>query len=107
MDHMARVLVTGGASGIGAGTADLLSSGGWDVVRADVAPCDGVIELDISSHDGWLRVMDEIGPFDAVMNCAGIRKRVDLLDVTPEGWNQTLGVNLTGTFLGIQTFAKS
>ncbi|WP_028266087.1 SDR family NAD(P)-dependent oxidoreductase [Arthrobacter sp. MA-N2] len=104
---MARVLVTGGASGIGAGTADLLSSEGWDVVRADVAPRDGVIELDISSHDTWLRVMDEIGPLDALVNCAGIRKRAELLDLTPEGWDETVRVNLTGTFFGIQTFAKS
>src|SRR6478609_530916 len=101
---MARVLVTGGASGIGAGTADLLSSEGWDVVRADVVPRDGVVELDITSHEGWLKVFEELGPFDALVNSAGIRKRSDLLDLTPEGWDQTIGVNLTGTFFGTQSF---
>jgi NAD(P)-dependent dehydrogenase (short-subunit alcohol dehydrogenase family) len=104
---MARVLVTGGASGIGAGTADLLSSEGWDVVRADVVPRDGVVELDITSHEGWLKVFEELGPFDALVNSAGIRKRSDLLDLTPEGWDQTIGVNLTGTFFGTQYFAKA
>lgn len=104
---MARVLVTGSASGIGAGTADLLSAEGWDVVRADVTPCDGVVELDISSSAGWLKVIEEMGPFDALVNSAGIRKRGSLLDLAPEEWDQTLRVNLSGTFLGIQTFAKA
>lgn len=105
--NVARVLVTGAASGIGAGTAELLSSQGWDAVRADLSPGDGIVQLDVSKHSDWLTVFDTMGPFDALVNSAGIRKRGALLDLTPEEWEQTIRVNLTGTFLGIQTFAKA
>lgn len=104
---MARVLVTGGASGIGASTADLLSAEGWEVVRADIASREGIVELDVSSPSAWEKVFDESGPFDALVNCAGIRKRASLIDLAPDDWDQTLRVNLTGTFFGIQGFAKS
>jgi NAD(P)-dependent dehydrogenase (short-subunit alcohol dehydrogenase family) len=105
--NLARVLVTGAASGIGAGTADLLTAEGWDVVRADLLPGDGIVQLDVSKPSDWLSILDSMGPFDALVNSAGIRKRGTLLDLTPEEWEQTIRVNLTGTFLGIQTFAKA
>lgn len=38
---MKRVLVTGGASGIGAATVSQLSAAGWETVAADVQSGDG------------------------------------------------------------------
>ncbi|MGW1092967.1 SDR family NAD(P)-dependent oxidoreductase [Streptomyces sp. NPDC002596] len=104
---MPRVLVTGAASGIGAGTAGLLARNGWEVVKADIAGGDDIVKLDVSDPESWIDVVRHAGPLDALVNCAGIRTRVGLLDLTLEIWEQTLRVNLSGCFLGIQTFARS
>ena len=48
----------------------------------------------------------DFGPVFAVINNAGIHPRSPAIDVPLEMWNQTLAVNLTGSFLTAQAFAK-
>lgn len=104
---MARVLVSGAASGIGAATADLLARSGWEVVRGDIQEGAGVRHLDVTDADSWTRLLDDSGPVDGLVNCAGIRTRGRLLDLSLESWEQTIRVNLTGCFLGIRSVARS
>lgn len=59
---MRRVLVTGGASGIGSEVADLLESRDWAVVRADVQSAPDVTFLDVTNPDGWSEVLVKEGP---------------------------------------------
>ncbi|MTB88959.1 SDR family oxidoreductase [Aeromicrobium senzhongii] len=104
---MKRALITGAASGIGADVAATLTRAGWESVRTDVKSGEDVVALDVTDPDAWARVLSEHGPFDALVNSAGIRERARLLEVTLDQWERTMAVNLTGTFLGMQAFART
>jgi NAD(P)-dependent dehydrogenase (short-subunit alcohol dehydrogenase family) len=101
-----RVLVTGAASGIGAGTAALLRDQGWDVVGADLKPGEGLVELDAADEQAWDDVLDAAGPLDALVNCAGFRSRSPLVDLEVEEFDRMLAVHVRGTFLGIRGCAR-
>lgn len=101
-----RVLVTGAASGIGASIAATLAGFGHEVVGADRAAGPDVVEADVTDAARWDALVDESGPLDALVNCAGVRLRTPLTELSLDEWNWVLQVNLTGTFLGIQTVAR-
>ena len=100
------MLVTGGASGIGAATCRVLSDGGWDVVAADVTPAGGVISLDVADEAAWDRVLDELGALAGLVNCAGIRTRGAIVDTDLGDFERHLRVNVVGTWLGIRGFLR-
>jgi NAD(P)-dependent dehydrogenase (short-subunit alcohol dehydrogenase family) len=71
-----RALVVGGATGMGAATAELVKSLGGEVVVMDFAPVtlEGVkaISLDLRDRDGIDAAVDECGgPIHALFSCAG------------------------------------
>lgn len=102
-----RVLVTGGASGLGAAVVDLLSRRGDNVAVLDVRPLEpGVdarwIEVDLadgraaeSAVDSARRLME--GPLDVVVAAAGIDACGPLADVPGPLWERVIAVNLIGT----------
>jgi len=47
------------------------------------------------------------GAAHILVNNAGINDRKTIIDATPEEWNRTLSVNLTGAFLGMKTMAPA
>jgi len=117
-----RVLITGGASGIGAATAARFVEEGARVAIVDRDP-DGCARIaeEVSGLFGAFRadVSDPkqvqhafgnsvvaLGGLDVVINNAGISIRHEFLKITPEEWNQVLAVNLTGVFYVAQTAAK-
>ena len=104
---MRRVLVTGGASGIGAGTAAHLSSLGWAVTRADMSADNDIVQLDVTKESDWQAVFAACGPFTALVNCAGVRTRSPLVELSLEEWERVIRINLTGSFLAIKFFAQS
>ncbi|MEN3950468.1 SDR family oxidoreductase [Iodidimonas sp. SYSU 1G8] len=74
---MTRVVVTGGATGIGAATVDRLEKRGCQVIVLDVVPPQeasaGFICCDLSDPAAIERATSEIdGPIDALVNVAGI-----------------------------------
>lgn len=107
-----KILITGGASGIGLATAQLFrqeganvavldrAAGAWDgiFVHVDVADAASV-QLAVRSAETAL------GGLDGVVNAAGIFSTAGLADTTPELFSRTLAVNLLGTFLVIQAAA--
>jgi len=108
LSRMARVLVTGAASGIGAACATVLEREGWEVVRADVAVgSTDIVELDVGDEASWSEVMRRIGSLDALATCAGIRSRNLIVDTDLDEWERHLRVNLTGTWLGIRSFFRA
>ncbi|WP_419849049.1 SDR family NAD(P)-dependent oxidoreductase [Candidatus Poriferisocius sp.] len=101
-----RVLVTGGASGIGAATCGVLADADWDVVAADVTAADGVVLLDVTDEAAWDQVLDDAGPLAGLVNCAGIRSRSSIVDTELDDFERHLRVNVVGTWLGIRGFLR-
>ena len=101
-----RVIVTGGASGIGAATCEVLGAIGYDVIAADVTTTGDVQALDVADERSWKSLFDAAGPVAGLVNCAGIRTRSMIVDTTVEEFEQHLRVNVTGTWLGIRELMR-
>lgn len=118
---MSRVLVTGGASGLGAALVARLRARGDQVLVADInepAATDptstgrssGVeaLRLDVTSQDDWdaalAWVEREWGGLDLLVNNAGIATggRIDVATIAE--WERVIDVNLLGVVRGCRTF---
>ena len=102
-----KIIVTGGASGIGKAIADSLLGADFEVVSADMNPNNGALKLDVGDEISWKRLVDQTGPVDGLVNCAGIRTRSMIVDTTVEEFENHLKVNLTGTWLGMRSLFRS
>jgi NAD(P)-dependent dehydrogenase (short-subunit alcohol dehydrogenase family) len=103
-DDLGTVLVTGGASGLGAAIAAAVArEGGTPVVLDRRPPADGLAyrEVDLArSREAEAAVRDvaeEHGGLAAVVTAAGTDACGDLLDVDPDDWDRVVMVNLLGT----------
>jgi len=117
-----RVVITGGASGIGFATAVRFLDEGAKVVILDrdreagaklatelpglakFIPCD-VSDLD-QVQNAIGEAIQVVGGIDVLINNAGISIRHAFLDITREEWEKVLGVNLNGVFWVAQTVAR-
>jgi meso-butanediol dehydrogenase/(S,S)-butanediol dehydrogenase/diacetyl reductase len=122
-----RVLITGGASGIGAATAarfleegarvcvldrdatacghikhELRGLGEAGVSEAIIADVTDLMQVEAAFAEA-IRLMDGV---DVLINNAGISIRHKFLDITPEEWERVIAVNLTGVFYVAQTAAR-
>jgi 3-oxoacyl-[acyl-carrier protein] reductase len=96
-------LVTGGASGLGAATAERLRADGLRVLTLDLRGAD--ITADVTDDDALRRVADDVGPVDVLVNSAGIAgPNKPLLDTTPEEWRRVFDVNVLGTVNTMRVF---
>lgn len=117
-----RVLITGGASGIGAATAARFLEEGCRVVvlDRDEAACErikqelpgliGTIGADVSDPEAVARAFDELdkllGGIDVLINNAGISVQNPFLQITPEQWQRVINTNLNGVFYVAQQAAR-
>jgi 2-keto-3-deoxy-L-fuconate dehydrogenase len=104
-----RALVTGGASGIGLGTAQLLAQEGARVAVLDVAPLDrlgpdGVgleyakadVTDDAVVREAVADVIERFGGLDILVNCAGIGAQGGVEANSDEEWHHVFDVNVLG-----------
>lgn len=102
-------VVTGAATGIGAGIAATLRSAGAEVVIADIdhagaietaerIGCDAV-HLDVTDPDACDAVIGAVDGLDLLVNNAGTyREAGSILDQPVESWRRSIDVNLAGLF---------
>ena len=122
------VLVTGARRGIGAAVAVALARTGFDVAITDLtqdADAQATLETirdaggsatflrsDLADTNDHARVVQETvarcGAIDCLVNNAGVASpaRGDLLEVTPQAFDQVMAVNLRGTFFFTQAVAR-
>lgn len=97
-------LVTGGGSGIGAATADLLAARGATVAVLDLQPpADGphlAVTGDVADRasvdSAVALVVERLGRLDVVVNNAGIGAQGTVADNNDAEWNRVLQVNVVG-----------
>lgn len=119
-------LVTGAASGIGAGVAKALGAAGASVainyvtnpeaaeaVAGDVQTLGGkamTLRADVSNeaevHEMFRTLMATWGTVDILVNNAGLQKDAPFTDMSLAQWNTVIGVNLTGMFLCAREAAR-
>ncbi|MET0405115.1 MAG: SDR family oxidoreductase [Cystobacter sp.] len=109
-----RVVLTGGASGIGRVTSEAFIRAGCRVVLIDrdEAPLRKAVDelgsgvsgivADVSEpgslRDAFARVDEVMGGVDVLIANAGISVRRPFLDISPEEWRRVIATNLDGVF---------
>jgi NAD(P)-dependent dehydrogenase (short-subunit alcohol dehydrogenase family) len=97
---LGTVLVTGGASGLGAAVAAAVAAEGGTPVVLDIDPAaDERVDLSQprESEAAVRRVAEAHGGLDAVVTAAGTDACGDIGDVDADAWDRVIAVNLIGT----------
>ncbi len=114
-------LVTGGARGLGAAYARMLTEEGASVVIADVldelgealadelGPRAGYAHLDVTDHDQWKALVAEtsatVGPITILINNAGVHSFGTVQGDSLANFRRVQEINVHGAFMGINTVA--
>ncbi|WP_339220495.1 glucose 1-dehydrogenase [Paenibacillus sp. FSL W7-1332] len=112
-------IITGAAGGMGKADALLFVQEGAKVAITDLQEDkikDVVAEIEalggeaigfkhnVASEEDWVRVVDEtvqkFGKIDILVNNAGVSNATPYMDLTVEGWEKTMSINVTSIFLG-------
>ena len=120
-----KVIVTGGAQGIGRGIATRLAQEGASVMIGDLnsegaeavakelkeAGLDAAAyPVDVSRRDATKELIEatisNFGRLDVMFNNAGFNKPEPFLDITEEVWHRVMDVNGLGVLIGTQEAAK-
>lgn len=120
------VIITGGARGIGYGIGKCFARKGASLVIADVnleaaeqaarqldelgAVGSIGLQCDITDRASVRTMVDaanqHFGRINVLVNNAGICPFIDVMEMTPEVWQRTIDVNLTGAFHCTQAVAE-
>lgn len=119
-------IVTGGASGIGRATAELLAAQGASVCIADINEAAAATvaahineqggsaihcAVDVSSEQDnaalVAKVLSVFGRLDIAHLNAGILSQTSILDSNLSAWSKVIDINLNGLFLGLRHCAPA
>jgi NAD(P)-dependent dehydrogenase (short-subunit alcohol dehydrogenase family) len=116
-----RALVTGASSGIGLGAAAALAAAGAEVVlvarrAAELRATQDAIRaaggkatalaLDITDLAATARAVADHGPFDVLVNSAGLARHAPALDTTPEDYDAAMSLNLRAAYFLTREVAR-
>jgi len=115
--------VTGASSGLGRQAALALSRAGARVVGvarrkdaleglcAEIGPACAAVDADVADrtdHEETVaRIAEPFGAPDILINAAGLNTREAADDVTADGWDATLAINLSAPFFLAQAFVPA
>jgi NAD(P)-dependent dehydrogenase (short-subunit alcohol dehydrogenase family) len=113
------ILISGGASGIGAETARLVLREGGKAVLADRDEAKGralaqelgnsakFVPLDVTDESAWQKAVtaavEDFGGLHGLLNAAGIGVRNSIEDCSLEEYRRVNDINSMGTFLGCKS----
>ncbi len=116
------VLITGGASGIGAATVARFldekakvcvldrDARGNDAIRKMHPALSGALAADVTRlkevQTAFAEAVRLMGRVDVLINNAGVSIRHAFLDITPEEWDRIVAIDLTGVFYVAQIAAR-
>lgn len=109
-----RAFVTGAGQGIGRAICLAYAEEGAEVVAASrtidkmtglpqIHPSIKPVQLDVADGLALDDALQQAGPVDVLVNCAGWVHDGTLLDCTDEDWQRGLDVNVTAAFRAIRT----
>jgi meso-butanediol dehydrogenase / (S,S)-butanediol dehydrogenase / diacetyl reductase len=117
-----RILITGGAGGIGSGTAKRFLEEGARVyvldrdevacqrLKKELPGLHGYIIANVADPESVKHAFDELdnlaNGLDVLINNAGISIRHAFMDITPLEWRSVMDVNLNGVFYVAQQAAR-
>ena len=116
-----RALVTGASSGIGLACAAAVAEAGADTVLAArrIGPLEeavaeiqaaggkaSALALDVGDVDAVSKAVADRGPFDVLVNSAGIARHGPSVDTKVDDFDAVIGVNLRGAYFLTQAVAK-
>lgn len=111
-----RALVTGASSGIGLACAAALAEAGAEVamvarraaeLRDAAAAVGGTAHpLDITDLGATAGFVAEQGPFDVLVNAAGLARHAPALDTTPEDYDAAMALNLRAAYFLTREVAR-
>lgn len=111
-------IITGATQGIGQSSAEIFVNEGAKVVIAArnreagqqlaqrIGPEAAFFRLDVTDLNNWKECIgftkDHFGKLTTLINNAGISYRKNIAETTVDDWEQTIAVNQTGVFYGMQ-----
>jgi NAD(P)-dependent dehydrogenase (short-subunit alcohol dehydrogenase family) len=116
-----RALVTGASSGIGFGAAAALAQAGAELVLVArrAGPLESACEairaaggtvvarpLDITDLKATAKAVAEAGPFDVLLNSAGLARHAPAIDTRPEDYDATMELNLRAAYFLTREVAR-
>lgn len=108
------VLVTGGASGIGAASVERLRQDGATVVVGDLnvtGADESALAMNVADAESveaaMAAILDRHGRLDGLVHSAGVAKTLPFLDTPVEDFDRIMAVNLRGTFITNKAAAQA